>query len=187
MFENKDSIWEKIFPREIDVIIINKPLKSVYDHIKEHINERIDWGIKFGGFYIDESIHGKCYYNKIIYKVRPPFSQGIYYKTIINFESTSNEYCKLIVNRNSLKLYRNLWLFIIILSILLFFIMAISSNEYIVTSNEVSKIVEGHPYWLLGFPILLGIILFIFYFSIKSAKRKAEIFLNNIIFKLKSE
>jgi hypothetical protein len=183
MFGKNNSFFKKFFPKESDIIPVDKPLESVYNYICGHINEKFDWGINI----IDESIHGKCYSNKIIYKIRPRFTNGIYYKTEIDFVSTSDNACKLIINRNSLKLYRNLWSIIIILSIPFFIFLAFGLNQYTVTINGVSRITEGHPYWILGFPVLFGVIMLIFYFCIKSAKRKAEIFLNNILYKFKND
>ena len=187
MFEEKVSLFKRIFQKEIKKVSVNVPSNVIYDYIRKHINEKIDWGFNISGYYLNKSLHGKCYEDKIIYYVRPPSTSGFRYKTIIKFDSALSNTCELTVIRNSLKYYIHSWLIILFLLIPVFIFSTFNTHEYTVTVNGVTNIVEGHPYWVLGFPLLFCIIMTIFYFCIKSSKTKAESFFDNIIINFNSE
>ena len=122
-------------------------------------------------------MHGKCYPNRIILKLRPSFTNSFKYKTTVDFRETSGKSCELTVTKNSLKYYINTWLLLGILSVPFFVYKAFTANTYTMTINGVSRTVEGHPYWVLLFPVVLALVLIAMYFSVKAAKRKSEEFL----------
>ena len=167
--------------KEVDEIHIEKSLEFTHDFFSEHINEEFDWKFNIAGVYIDETIHGKIYDDKIIYKIRPHFIRGLTYKTIIDFASTSQTSCKLTVIRNSLEYYKRLFLLLIALSIIIFSTIFFTTNEYKITIDGVSRIVEGHPYPIFIFPFIFSVSMIFTYFRIKSAKRNAEYFFKNIL------
>jgi hypothetical protein len=174
--------------KEYDELIIKLPVKKAFSIVRQMIKEKIQIVITvFGVEKEDHNIYGRVCDNKIIYYNRPMNTQGIRYKTILTFNAYENDSCKIIIERTKILFYILLWLIVTVLSFIIFSLIIFNTDNYITTSNNVSKIVNEHPYYMFIFPSIISFIFLIFIPLMYGQKRNSYSIYYRIMDKLKYE
>jgi ABC-type multidrug transport system fused ATPase/permease subunit len=164
------------------------PVGKTFEIVKKMINENTQIIISLFGIEIeDDKIYGRIYDNMIEYYNRPKYTQGIRYKTILTFQYYENNLCKIIIERKKIKFYALLWIIMTLLSFIIFSIIIYNTNSYIVTNNNISEIVNDHPYFLWIFPTIISIMFLINIKMMSSQRIKSMDILKRIKSLLKEE
>ena len=160
--------------------------EKAFSIVKDMINEQPQIVISFFGIERDDnSIYGRVYGNNIIYYNRPKYTQGITYKTILTFENFGNGFCKIIAERTKIIFYALLWAIMTVLSFAFFSIPVFITNSYTITTNNIPATVNGHPYFMYIFPVIISIAFFINIYLMYLQRDKSTSVLGRIIYTLK--
>ena len=131
------------------------------------------------------NVYGRVYGNTIIYYNRPKYTQGIAYKTIVTFKNFDTGFCKIIVERTKIIFYALLWLIMAVLSFACLSIIIFCINDYTITTNNISKTVNGHPYFMYFFPVIISMVFLINIYLMYLQRYNSIATLHRIMYKLK--